>query len=121
MNDNPSRDTPPNGAARVESAKNTVELRHDVVVKTFKHAPGGARRAKRESIALRRMAGVPGVPVLLEFAEREGRMRISRLPGTPLHETPAVPDEGFHSLRRLVNGMLERGVARRNKAACAGR
>jgi predicted Ser/Thr protein kinase len=101
------------GDLSIHSQKNGVDVRGDAVVKQYFHVRKGGRRFELEVEALRRMAGVAGIPRLVEESRAEQRIVMSRLPGTDLKKlTEPPPDSCFLSLRRLVEEMLECGVAR---------
>jgi hypothetical protein len=103
----------PAGPIKVlESPKNHVHVYEDRVVKIFESSRGLARRARRESAALRRLAGITGVPALLAISPDGRRVTMSRLEGTPLSECDSVTEDTLRSLRDLVDRILRRGVAR---------
>ena len=96
----------------VETSKNAAILEADRVVKTFKRVPKAVRRFRLEVESLTRLAGLDGIPAILEVSDPDLRLVMSRLPGEPLTTAPVVPDAAFNDLRALVAAMLERGVAR---------
>lgn len=96
----------------IETSKNTVVLEADRVVKTFKPGPKAVKRYRRAVKSMTRLAGVAGIPVLLEVRPAQLQLVMTRLPGEQLTRTPTVPDAAFQDLRRVVMEMLERGVAR---------
>lgn len=96
----------------IETAKNTVVLEADRVVKTFKPGPKAVKRYRRAVESLTRLAGVEGIPALLEVRPAQLQLVMSRLPGEQLARTPTAPDAAFLNLRRVVMEMMERGVAR---------
>jgi hypothetical protein len=98
---------------RVESPKNIVTVEAERVTKIYKSGFKGARRFRREGEALQRLAGLDGVPVILErAAEPVMRLVTTRVDGMSLDRCADVPPEIFAGLRELVAEMLRRGVAR---------
>ena len=96
----------------VETRKNRVFVYADRVQKTFKSVRHSERHARREVAALRRLAGLEGVPVVLEYGPDRMSLVLSRVPGKPLSECESVAEHTLVSLRRLIEQMLQRGVAR---------
>jgi hypothetical protein len=96
----------------VESPKNRVCIYEDRVEKVFAAGRGIARKARREVKALRRLAGIDGVPVLLEISPDGRHVTMSRIEGQPLSECESVTESTMASLRDLVEQILQRGVAR---------
>lgn len=70
--------------------------------------------ARREARALRRLAGVDGVPALIAV-ERDQLMR-SHLDGLPMHRTPAVSPAHLRHALRLLRRLHCRGVAHNDLA-----
>lgn len=99
-------------AISIHTHKNGVDIRGSEVEKRFHRVRKGLRRFDLEVEALQRMAGVAGIPVLLEHSREDQRLLMSRLPGVDLKHSAQPPDSAFVSLRRVVAEMLERGVAR---------
>jgi predicted Ser/Thr protein kinase len=99
-------------AISIHTNKNGVDIRGSEVEKKFLRVRKGTRRFRLEVEALRRMAGVEGIPALLVCSEAEQRIVISRIPGEDLTKATVVPDSCFVSLRRVVEDMLAHGVAR---------
>jgi len=95
-----------------DTRKNRVFLYEDRVLKTFKPVRSSARRARRELVALRLLAGLEGVPVVIESGVNRMTVVLSRVPGKPLSECESVAEHTMVSLRQLVEKMLERGIAR---------
>lgn len=95
-----------------DSPKNRVFVYSDRVVKVYHSGRGIARKARRELRALRALDGLHGVPAVLALGPDGRALTMSRLKGTPLSECTRVPEETLASLRRLVEQMLARGVAR---------
>jgi hypothetical protein len=95
-----------------DTLKNRVLVYEDRVCKTYKAARDSALHARREMKALRRLAGLDGVPVVLGFEPNRMTLVMSRIPGKRLSECESVAEHSVKSLRRLVEQMLERGVAR---------
>lgn len=96
----------------VETNKNCVVVYEDHVVKVRKGNRRSLRHGRREEAALRRLAGLPGVPAILDISADGRTLVMSRVPGRTLVERPDVPEASFIALRSLVEQMLERGVAR---------
>jgi len=96
----------------VHTTKNMVDIREDHVQKTFKNVRTGRVRFRREVEALRRLAGVNGIPLVLDRTDAGLTLLITRLPGIDLVSCPSPPDTCFVELRSIVAEMLRRGVAR---------
>jgi len=71
-----------------------------------------ARRVAREVEALRRLAGIERVPVLLALGLDRRTVIMSRVPGKPLSECEVVTERTMASLRKLIEQIIERGIAR---------
>jgi hypothetical protein len=99
-------------AISIHTHKNGVDIRGSEVEKRFHRVRKGLRRFDLEVKALQRLAGMEGIPVLLEHSREDQRIVMSRLPGMDLKQSPQPPDSCFLSLRGVVAEMLERGVAR---------
>jgi hypothetical protein len=97
---------------RVESPKNVVEVGATQVTKRYKPGFKGARRFHRELEALRRLAGIDGIPLVLAQTEFPMTLVASRIAGIPLADCTSEGDAVFLRLRTLVAVMLLRGVAR---------
>lgn len=100
-----------------DSRKNRVLVYEDRVSKTFKVARNSALHARREVAALRRLAGLEGVPRVLMSSPDHRTIIVSRVPGRPLSECEAVAEHTMVRLRELVERMLQRGVARHSLPA----
>jgi len=96
----------------LESPKNRLTLYPDRVQKTFHAGRGSARRARKERIALRVLAGLQGVPAVLAVSPDGRSIEMSRLRGKPLAECRSVQPATLASLRDLVEEVLRRGIAR---------
>lgn len=96
----------------VESPKNRVLIYEDRVEKHFDKGRGIARKARLEVAALRRLAGIEGVPALLEVSPDGRSVTMSRLVGKPLAECEDVTEQTIVSLQVLVEEILRRGIAR---------
>lgn len=110
MSQPPSAD--PDPVLVCDTRKNRVLVYEDRVHKTFKTVRYSERRARRELAALRLLAGLEGVPVVLASGLDRTTVVLSRVPGQPLSECESVAESTMVSLRRLVEQSLERGVAR---------
>lgn len=95
-----------------DTRKNRVLIFEDRVQKTFKPSRKSERNARRELEALERLEGLAGIPVVLELDLEKRTVVLSRVPGRPLTELARVQDPTLLGLRRLVEAVLERGVAR---------
>ncbi len=95
-----------------ETPKNRVLIYEDRVCKTLGSARHAAVHARREIEALRRLAGIQGVPVILALGLDRKTVVMSRVPGTPMTECGKVSERTMESLRSLVEQMLQRGIAR---------
>jgi len=95
-----------------ETNKNRVAIYPNRVVKTFKTTRRSARHARREATSLQRLAGLPGVPTLIEVSTDKHTLVMTRIPGVPLADGGNVSDQSLLSLRALVEQMRLRGVAR---------
>ncbi len=92
--------------------KNRVQIHDDRVVKHFVRGHNRSRRLSREIEALGRLAGISGVPAVLEYSTSERFLVTERLPGVALADSKNVPDNVFIELRTLIEQMLHNGVAR---------
>ena len=101
----------------LEGPKNRIRIYEDRVEKTFHSGRYIARKARREAAALRALAGLPGVPAILELSRDKRSLIMSRLHGTPLSECESVAEGTLVSLRELVEQVLQRGVARHSLPA----
>ena len=101
----------------VESTKNRVLVYEDRVVKEFRSGRGIEKKAQREIAALRRLAGLDGVPAILAQAPDGRSLTLSRLPGKPLSECESIAEGSIARLRELVERILARGVARHHLPA----
>jgi predicted Ser/Thr protein kinase len=99
-------------ALALDTGKNRVLVYHDSVHKTFKVARNARRNARRELKALRLLAGLDGVPLVLAANLDQLTVVMSRIPGKPLTECGNVAEHTMRTLRKLVEQMLQRGVAR---------
>ncbi len=95
-----------------ETQKNRVLIYEDRVCKTFGSARHAAVHLRREIEALRRLAGIQGVPVILALGLDRKSVVMSRVPGTPMTKCESVSERTMASLRSLVEQMLQRGIAR---------
>ena len=95
-----------------ETDKNRVVIYPNRVVKTFKPTRRSARHARREATSLQRLAGLAGVPTLLEVSTDKHTLVMTRIPGVPLADGGSVTDQSLLGLRALVEQMRLRGVAR---------
>ncbi|MGH8019858.1 MAG: hypothetical protein ACREIA_16585 [Opitutaceae bacterium] len=102
---------------RIESPKNIVEINGTSVRKRYRPGFNGAKRFRREVEALGRLAGIDGIPVVLEFADEPMMLVVSRIAGTPLADCATVLESVMHRLRGLVEEMMRRGVARHSMPA----
>jgi hypothetical protein len=100
-----------------DTHKNRVCLYEDRVHKTFKPVRASERRARQELTALRLLAGLEGIPVVLASGLTRMTVVLSRVPGKPLSECESVAEHTMVSLRRLVEKMLDRGIARHSLPA----
>lgn len=80
--------------------------------KTLGSARHAACHARREIEALRLLAGIRGIPLILALGLDRKSVVMSRVPGTPMSECKHVSELTMKSLRSLVEQMLQRGVAR---------
>lgn len=95
-----------------DSPKNRVLIYADRVEKVFHAGRGRERKVRREVAALQALHGLKGVPAFLALSPDGKSVTMSRLHGTPLSECETVAEATLESLRRLVEQMLQRGVAR---------
>ena len=115
--------TPRNGQPRhadsglVVERPDRVHIYEDRVEKVFAAGRGYARKARREVAALRRLAGIEGVPALLGVTPDGRSVTMSRIEGKPLPECEIVPENTLASLRNLVDQILQRGIARHSLPA----
>jgi predicted Ser/Thr protein kinase len=107
--------SPPASAEPVlalKTHKNRVLIYEDRVQKTLGSSRHAALHARREVKALGRLAGLERVPVLLALGLDRKTVIMSRVPGKPLSECELVTEFTMASLRRLVEQILARGIAR---------
>jgi predicted Ser/Thr protein kinase len=100
-----------------ETRKNRVLVFADRVQKTFKPTRHGMRHARRELAALRALDGLEGVPALLEVRSDPMTVVMTRVSGTPLSDCANVSEPTMLALQRLVERMLQRGIARHSLPA----
>lgn len=96
----------------VFKGKNAVAIDGDRVQKTFTNVRKAAIRYRLEVEALRRLAGLDGIPVLLERSDDTRTIVIFRIPGVSLAASPSLPDTCVVAVREVVAEMLRCGVAR---------
>lgn len=97
--------------------KNTVELAPDRVNKYFRSGHHRRQRFEQEVEALQRLAGVAGVPAIIEADADELLLVMERLPGQAFADLDAtqiaaVPDSFYLALRQLAETVIQRGIAR---------
>lgn len=92
-----------------ETNKMLVEIRADVVKKTFKVHPNHAVRYAREKAALQRLSGSKGFPQLASADDASKTIVMSKLQG---ENQEHLPDLALKNLRSLTHNMLRAGVAR---------
>ncbi|MCQ1061171.1 hypothetical protein LRP52_45335 [Photobacterium sp. ZSDE20] len=90
-----------------ETSKMHVSIGEKEVIKTFKKRPGYKKRFKREKKALQRLKGVDGFPQLI--SHRNSTVVMSRVAGGNQDQ---LSTQSLKELRKLVDNMLEAGVAR---------
>ncbi|WDS34730.1 hypothetical protein [Pseudoxanthomonas sp.] len=105
------------GAQEVTSVKNHVLLLDGRVMKSFVAGRRSKNRFRRELEALRRLQGLEGVPELLRASHSPMCVHMSRIEGITLDRAGSVPGAVFHSLRELVERMLDHRVARHSLPA----
>jgi tRNA A-37 threonylcarbamoyl transferase component Bud32 len=89
-----------------------------VVIKDVAHRPFWVRdilgpfQLRREARAYRRLAGLEGIPSLLQVIDRRA-LALERIDGRPIRETPrgAIPPVFFDRLLALVQEIHAHGVA----------
>ena len=107
----------PGPAVVLDRRKNRIVLHADRVQKTFKPGRQAERNHRRELAALALLHGVEGVPEVLDVDAEKRTVVLSRVPGRPMTDLEAVQDSSLVDLRRLVEAILERGVARHSLPA----
>lgn len=100
------------GAVIATTGKTVVRIEADRVCKRYFEYAKSLRHWRRERDALALLAGIDGVPELLEAREDERVLIMSRIPGVQLSRDLPVPDTAWQGLRQLVADILARGVAR---------
>ncbi|WP_231758505.1 hypothetical protein [Microbulbifer elongatus] len=93
-----------------ETNKVLLNIEQDRVVKRFKtRSKTHRRRYFTEKEALHRLRGIREIPQLLDSDDRRFTLQMSRLPG---ESTARLSSENLNDLGRIVEQMLDAGVAR---------
>lgn len=100
------------GCGVVEKGSKTLRFDPAKVRKAYHGGLQPRLLARRERKALARLESVEGVPALLDVSADGRELTMERLHGQQLDHCESPPETFFLDLCRLVEDMLERGVAR---------
>ncbi|MCC4832418.1 hypothetical protein LMH66_07210 [Shewanella sp. 10N.7] len=92
-----------------ETNKMKVEIRENIVSKTFKKVGNYSKRYTREKTSLQRLSESSLFPKLVSFDDKTNNIKMSRIPGS---QPESLSENQIDLLRQMVKSMHDAGVAR---------